>query len=247
LEIQYIVSINQMEYNSLIHAIPSMWKKTVLGKNLANFMKYDDYAISINDKRVIISKITCKSVYLDEITNIITYPTAQSKWEQKLNLNLEWEFHYKIAFETCCESFVQSFQYKILNRFFPCNYYLSKFIKDQTPLCGKCNITDSLEHYFYYCTDVNNFWISINRWMKSILETTFELNFINVLFGIPNYENENLIHFLNFCILYGKLFIYLCVKDDKKICFLDYIIFLKEKMLITKYINHKYDEYYDLF
>ena len=246
LETKYSVSINQMEYNSLIHAIPSMWKKKVLGKNLVNLVQDDDF-VTINDKRVNISKITCKSVYLDEIANIITHPTAQFKWEEKLNLNLEWEYHYKIAFETCCESFVQSFQYKILNRFFPCNYYLSIIIRDQTPLCGRCNETDSLEHYFYYCTDVNNFWISINRWMKSILETTFELNLINILFGIPNYENENLIHFVNYCILYGKLFIYLCMKDDKKICFLDYIVFLKEKMLVEKHINHKYDEYYDLF
>jgi len=75
LETKYSVSINQMEYNSLIHAIPSMWKKKVLGKNLVNLVQDDDF-VTINDKRVNISKITCKSVYLDEIANIITHPTA---------------------------------------------------------------------------------------------------------------------------------------------------------------------------
>ena len=78
-------------------------------------------------------------------------------------------------------------------------------------------------------------------------DTTFELNLENILFGLPNYEIENLIHVLNYCVLYFKLFIHLCMKDDKKICFLDYILFLKEKMLTEKYINHKYDEYHDLF
>ena len=111
-------------------------------------------------------------------------PTAENKWSKYVETDdIEWKDHYTIPYNVCKETAIQSFQYKIFHRFFPCQYTLSIWYKDEQPNCNNCNCVDYLEHYFYECKDVNRFWAAIENWWKTILETSIPLNVKYVLFG----------------------------------------------------------------
>ena len=143
------VRIKQMEYNSLIHAIPKHWLHHVKGNNVEIG---DDLAskILIGKKRKDIKDVTCKDIYWEYILNIGELPKSEKKWNSYLHMeNTHWQDHYVIPFNVCRETSLQTFQYKIFHRFFPCNYTLSIWYKDKNKVCNYCNETDYLDHYFF--------------------------------------------------------------------------------------------------
>jgi len=187
----------------------------VKGKNL----EINDLSgkVMIKCKIKDIEDITCKDIYWEHISQISSLPKAETKWKSYLNIeDIHWQDHYVIPFNVSRETSLQSFQYKIFHRFFPCNYTLSIWYKDQNCLCNLCNQTDYLEHYFYFCPNVQHLWHAIQKWWKSILEVTINLNEIYILFGIPNTNtnDDSMIDVLNMCILYAKWYIFTCKKDN---------------------------------
>ncbi len=218
-----------MDYYSLIHCIP---------KEMLNSIKDKSYNISldstvnvvINNKSMPLEKLKCKDIYWEYIREISEIPKAEKKWEEYLHReNFIWQEYYYIPFTSCKETYIQTFQYKIFHRFFPCRYTLSLWYKDQDPYCICCNnrCIDLLEHYFYFCPEVYSFWQSLTRWWSNIYEITIPLDVISVIFGIANHDNDHVINFMNLCILYAKWFIY-CIKNkEEKLFFLNYVKMLK--------------------
>ena len=71
----------------------------------------------------------------------------------------------------------------IINRFFPCSYTLSIKYSDITNICQYCHQqSDTLVHYFVYCTDVAMFWKQFGKMWKRIVEFWFPLSELDVLF-----------------------------------------------------------------
>ena len=66
----------------------------------------------------------------------------------------------------------------------------------------------------------------------------FVINFtpLDILLGIPNYDNSNVIMNLNLVTLFGKYFIYDC-KNDKSVDFYNFQAKLKTRMVIEEYID----------
>ena len=71
----------------------------------------------------------------------------------------------------------------------------------------------------------------------------FVINFtpLDILFGIPNYDNSNVIMKLNFVILFAKYFIYDCKKNDKPVDFYHFQVKLKTRMVIEEYRSELYN------
>ena len=129
---------------------------------------------------------------------------------------------------------VQSLQYKIFHRFFPCNYTLSVWYNDHSPLCVYCNMVDYPEHYFYYCQEASKFWTTLRIWWKSILEIDINIQVQDALFGIVNYNDDDVINILNFCILYAKYYIYKCKIEGISFFLPNYIKLLKDTLDIEQ-------------
>ena len=234
IERKYSFNIKQMDYNCITHSIPRTWLALVSNKTVYvkdNFPAF----IKVENKLLPISEVKCRIFYWLCICKQQCCVKSQSKWEGYLHKpNIEWEELYKIPFNVTRDTTLQSFQYKIFHRFFPCNYTLSVWYRDHKQCCTFCKDIDYPEHYFYHCRDTMAFWKSVQTWLRAIIGVEIHLNVDEVLFGIYNANNDNVFDIYNMCILHGKWFIYTCKRDERQICFLTYIKFIKNKLQIEK-------------
>ena len=77
-------------------------------------------------------------------------------------------------------------QFKILHRVFSCNYKLLLWNIKTSPNCDPCQKVDNLEHYLYYCCDVEYFWRQVENWLSNIIASKVKLTVLEVLLGFLN-------------------------------------------------------------
>ena len=107
--------------------------------------------------------------------------------------------------KSCRDTYLLSFQYKLLHRIIPTNTFLYKIKIKDTKLCTFCKTDDeTIEHLFFDCTLVNSFWEDFSLKLKQFF-VNFEIDKRQIFLG---YEQESL--FLNFMILFAKNYIYKC-------------------------------------
>ena len=119
-------NLTQLSYNSIISAIPKEWKQKIkeIGTRPEN-RSSDEIQINV-DKLVPISNITSKKIYNELIRFRSKPPTSLKSWIElypfleKYNWNDTFVLPYKVIKET----YMQSFQYKVLNRVINCNFNL---------------------------------------------------------------------------------------------------------------------------
>ena len=79
-------------------------------------------------------------------------PKCVEKWEEKyFYVNVDCQQIYSISFAVAKEAALQSFPYKIINRYLPCNVVLKLREKEETDQCVTCGQVDTIEHYLYEC------------------------------------------------------------------------------------------------
>ena len=89
-------------------------------------------------------------------------PTCYYKWESEyFDANFDWDLINVIPYESTTETFLQSLQFKIIHRYFPCNYRLHAWNIVEDSKCTSCNIVDTLSHYFAEHQVVKGFWESV--------------------------------------------------------------------------------------
>ena len=57
----------------------------------------------------------------------------------------------------------------------------------------------------------------------------------NIVLGFLNDCENNVI--LNYCIILAKFYIYTCKREDKMLFFLSYLSYLKDKLVVKKFIS----------
>lgn len=168
--------------------------------------------------------------YLDQV---ISTPNSENKWHLYLDTeNLDWSYCYLLSSIVTRDTNVQSLQYRILHRIYPCNYWLSKWNENIQSKCDYCNEIDYLEHYFFSCESLDMFWKSLRRWWLISLQCTFDLTEQNIIFGVLNAYDDDIIHMINYCILYAKFYITRCRRNNQEICLYDFLRYIKNKLEI---------------
>ena len=86
-------------------------------------------------------------------------PTAIETW---INIfpyleNQDWGSIYKRIFNITKEPYLQSFQYKIINRVLNCKDKLFKWKILETNMCLVCKDVDGVEHHLFYCIESKKF------------------------------------------------------------------------------------------
>ena len=169
----------------------------------------------VNNKYIPINEVTCKDLYWHIINKDKHIPNTIKKWTSTYpNFNNAdtsvWPRIFKLPFKTVRNTKIQTFQYRLIHRIIPCNKWLHNIKIKNSPECNYCNNTDNLPHFFLQCPEVKVFW---NYWLKW-WESTSKLYIRNnqelhelILFGFPG--TTDIIHVLNFCILYTKYYIYI--------------------------------------
>ena len=246
LSLKYNVVINSMMYNSLIHAIPTPWKKQL--KQTGQHLTDADDSISITNQSTNVihlkdisfelNKITSNRLYWHIVRKFTKPPVSVDKWISEFPFLNDKDFqnYFLIPNSTTRETKLQVFQYKILNRVLPCQSQLYKWKLSENDNCEYCNTKDTLTHYLYDCSVSERFWRQIENWILLNVKDTVRLSKTDILFGIPLKNKNHCLSYLNFIILYGKWYIHVNKQYNKPIFVLDYLVQLKQNILSEKYI-----------
>ena len=125
IQIKYNLSIKQMDYNSLITAIPTLWRsmmKTVNSVSSGRQVKPNSNIICIGNTLYDIDLLSNKKFYNMFITHIITVPTSLSKWIDEFPFLNDKDFDrfYVLPSMVVTDIKCQVFQFKILHRMIVC-------------------------------------------------------------------------------------------------------------------------------
>ena len=95
---------------------------------------------------------------------------------------IEWEIIYTNNFKCILKSSLRAFQYQIILRKLPTNKFLFRCGLSTTDKCSFCEVnTETIEHQFWYCPLVKNFWFMLFEALGLPSEIKLELNGHNVL------------------------------------------------------------------
>ena len=134
-----------------------------------------------------------------------------------------------VAFET----FVQCFQFKILNDILFLNSRLAKIGRTPSDLCTFCQAhQETLEHFFYQCPYSIDFWTKFENFWLRITKEQIKLDYNNIILGILDQRFS----LLNYCIILGKLYLWKCRKNNQIPFFLPFEEIVKEKYKTEKLI-----------
>lgn len=239
LQNKYGFTIDVMKYNSISTAVPKDWLKILKNVQVVDFKLYTEGSVCVNKSRKNIEKLKCKDAYWHLIDYKIESSTCTKKWQEIYNeVEFDWNIIFSCAFKVARETALQSFQYKVINRFLPCKSNLFKWKKAESNICDICDGThiDNIEHFLIQCDVAKDFWEKFFMWWKTLYHVNIDLYDLEILFGIANSENDIVLNSLNFCMLYARYYIYKCKISDNKICFNVFKIELQNRLLYEKHI-----------
>ena len=140
-----------------------------------------------------------------------------------------------IPYQCARKTLLQSLQYKIIHRFYPCGYTLNLW-NLESDKCNYCEKIDTLQHHCVDCEQVGMFWRSVKAWTLRNFLLTIQYGTLDIVLGIPN-DNKNLeINTLNFIIFFGKNYIKTCKTVKKAVDFYEFQISLKKRMVLEHLI-----------
>jgi hypothetical protein len=84
------------------------------------------------------------------------------------------------------------------------------------------------------CENTNAFWKKIFNWWAVNMKMWFEVGTYEIVFGIPNDRDENIINQLNFYIIIAKYYIYKCKKAASAMDIFDFLLETKNRLIMKR-------------
>ena len=202
------VKVNFVDFYNLMHCLEHNWKYQVDIENLGNGKVMECIEKITNVEKV------CKYVYSLMASEETIVNSNENKW-RKLGFIIEqdeWNTYYNLPYMATIESKLRSFQYHILKRSLITNTFLYMCNIIDSNLCEFCKSEpETLEHLFFDCTVVKQFWKDILAHMPNDIPLRNYWCKKNVLLGVLNIGKANV---LNHVFLLIKRFIYIkrCLK-----------------------------------
>ena len=159
-------------------------------------------------------KLTSTEIYSILISRAQNKPSSNIYFENLYNdYNIDWTAIYMLPRLITNNTYMRSFQYKILNNVLFLNKKLHTFGIKPSPLCSFCNLYDETPyHMFYECDRVKCLWSDLVQCFQNnlILPT---LTPQTAIFGFLDYTNNDSIFENNKCLsnhilLIFKLYVY---------------------------------------
>ena len=233
--------LNIHMYNTLIASIPKLWKQKLKGSPPSMNMQSEIY-ISRKGHLLSIAEVSNQQLYLELLRNEIKEPTTVNTWTDLFPL-LEcgsWKLIFSATHHITQETYLQTFQYKILNRLINCNFNLYKWKIKSEPYCDSCVIAiDTIEHHLFLCPLFKKFWEEMEVWLNKQNNMPYRIQFTicEVIFGIGiNQLKTSFYKFLNIFILFGKHYLNFCRTDKKNTNFVEFLSIAKSRIKYYKII-----------
>ena len=253
--IKYNFDVDFMQYMSLRSAIPAEWK-TMIRNAVNKNVTIDINAIptvSLGKLTKNLAKVKSRDIYWHFVDKVTTLPTSKNKWVEMYKMDFDeirWKYVYSLPHYVVIDTYLQSFQFKIIHRIFTCGRYLYKIGERTDSLCHFCTSQsdDDLLHYFYVCNPVKTFWSAISNFWRQTLKIGIVLNEFEILFGVYNPNNDYVLDAVNFMIILAKVYIYNCKSENVVLNLQTYCKRLKAKLDVTRCIaynngkKHQFDK-----
>ena len=224
-------NLTQLDYNALKSSIPKKWKTIFIQNHNKVSIHPTEPSINIGNINKPISLIKSKDMYNNLILNKMKPPTSIDCWIDIYPFleTYDWKNIYSIPFKYVREPYLQSFQYKIINRILNTNEKLFKWSLKQSNMCNYCKAIDTIEHHLFQCNQSKNLWNKLETWIYQQLEVKLNLKECEVLFGLPNVTNNH-IEPINFLIILTKWYINVQRSSDKQLFFIELLNIIREKV-----------------
>lgn len=180
----------------------------------------------------------CRNIY--RILNEKTIESkSQMKWGEIFqNIELNWKIIYSIPAKSCSNTKLHWFQYRILHRILATNDFLFKIKIRKDNQCSFCQrFPETLEHLFWNCEFISEFWQKIENWINEKSEFVVAIIMYNAIFGIT--FNQDFNKPINYIIILTKYYIYKCRINNKQLNFAVWKNEVKNSFLLNKTIAIK--------
>ena len=171
--------------------------------------------IPFSVKEILKNKQGCKNMYLS-LNRKSSIPKGQLRWNGIFETNeFNWQLIYNIPAKSCNNTKLHRFQYRILHRILATNDYLFKCQIKTENSCTFCTVVpEKLEHLFWQCPIVMNFWDEVEQWIYVKCNYLINIDKVKAIFGILN-SNE-WFRPLNYILILTRFFIYKCRIKNKQ-------------------------------
>ena len=133
---------------------------------------------------------------------------AQQKWKDELFLDdsVSWEKVFMMSYHLTSDPNLKWLQLRLLHRILTTNTYLKRIKILEDDSCSYCkNSPETLQHLFWTCPIVSQFWNSLFSFFTEINLPHERLSFKMIIFGTLDLEKNTL---LNLLLLLAKQYIY---------------------------------------
>jgi hypothetical protein len=184
--------LKQMDYNSLISAIPKKWKQVLKQEDIPS-EEEEEEAYLVN--KLLDSKKPMKKVYMRVKKRKTETPiNAMEKWRDKLNSNATNKEMLKAHSSNhycTINATIRSFNCNFFNRNIPFNSRLEKMKKIQDPRCSVCKVEETLEHLYWECPTRKKIWEKMKEVYEYYNGSPLLIDKNKCLLGIHEDSNED--------------------------------------------------------
>lgn len=224
-----------LKYYTLVTSIPHEWT-----------LQLRSEPISYTAPNNLITKIKEQTKVCKLIYTILTKKSKPEiikqakKWENNLSLvDINWKKIFTQPIRITIETKLREFQYKYLMHIIPNNNFLFKCNIVASQLCDFCTMhNDSNFHMFWECHLIQDFWIKITDFLRTILRTNnlAQLNYEYI--SLCNFNHNNIVYEMNinYIILLAKYFIFKCKCEKNIPTGVQFVAYFKHKIKIEETI-----------
>jgi hypothetical protein len=202
-----------------------------------NYLIFIEHRVYIHGKHITLGEISTRQLYRHLANQESLRPTSEAKWNQKLDFIIDepmWDIIYTNYQKIVKDTTLQNFQFKITHRILACNYNLEIWNIRDNNRCDICNEVDTAEHMLIQCNNTYSFWQKIFNWWATNMKVWFEVGTYEIIFGIPNENDESIINQLNYFTIIAKYYIYKTKKADKTLEVYEFLLDLKNRLAMKK-------------
>ena len=240
-QVKYNVRTNFLEFAGIRTSVETYLRQTQIP--LVTESLFNCYW-PLNVKIIMKSTKGSKDIYTVLINKNIV-PTSQPKWERAFeNTQLNWKQIHSIPSKCCRNTKMHWFQYRIIHRIIATNDLLTKMNIRQDNLCTFCKLEqEKIEHLFWHCNVVNQFWGTIDQWIFEKNNYMVNVDKYRALFGIPSMLPA--MQPINYILILTRHYIYTCRVNSSNLNHLSWKNYVNkfletEKLIAIK--NSTYDK-----
>ena len=157
------------------------------------------------------------------------------------------ENKYSLSFQSLVDHKIIDLQYRILHRYLGTNKLLFKIGRKSSPSCERCMFQiETIEHIFYECFAVKNFWLSIVDKYNEYFKVNVKISCKDVILMYKG-NDETLAYILNTLLLYGKQYVYKCKMNNCTLHLDQFMKYMKNVMEALALVKCKDEDKYILF